>query len=86
MQSLPFAYVTVMSERVGKTQIISSVDEATEFLLYDWPVMHSAKVTTACQACLDALLGKITGIAARDAFIEAAKEAGIYIGQQIFTR
>jgi len=57
-----------------------------QFLLYDWPVMHSEKVTTARQACLDTLLGKITDIEAGDVFIEAAKESGIYTGQQIFTR
>jgi hypothetical protein len=40
-------------------------------------------LSAARQACLDALHGKITCTRAREAFIEAAKEAGIYVSQQI---
>ena len=36
----------------------------------------------AHQACQDALEGRITCMQARQAFIEAAREAGIYIGQK----
>lgn len=71
-----------MAGHVGKTRNISSVDEAAEFLLEDWPVKRSRKLTAARQACLDAIRGKITCTVARNVFIEAAKEADIYIGQQ----
>jgi hypothetical protein len=85
MRDLPFPYVTVMTEHTGKTRNISSVNEAAEFLLHDWPIKSSKKLTAARQACLDALHGKITCTKARDAFIEAAREADIYIGQKILT-
>jgi hypothetical protein len=49
---------------------------------HDWPIKSSKKLTAARQACLDALHGKITCIKARHAFIEAAREADIYIGQK----
>lgn len=85
MRNLPFPYVTVMTEHVGKVRNISSVQEATEFMLHDWPIKNSRKFTAARQACLDALHGKITCTKARYAFIEAAREADIYIGQKRLT-
>ena len=85
MRNLPFPYVTVMTEHVGKTRNISSVQEAIEFMLHDWPIKNSRKLTAARQACLDALHGKITHTKARQAFIEAAREADIYIGQKRLT-
>ncbi|CAN7677152.1 DUF982 domain-containing protein [Phyllobacterium sp. LjRoot231] len=60
-----------------------SIGEAAEFLLYHWPLAHGEKLSAARQACIDALHGKITCTRARAAFIEAAKEADIYVGQQI---
>lgn len=82
MRKLPFPYVTVMTVHIGSMRNIASVDEAAEFLLEDWPVKHSSKLTAARQACLDARHRKITCTEARDAFIEAAREADIYIGQK----
>jgi len=41
-----------------------------------------AQLLAAREACLDALEGKILCSAAREAFIEAAREAGINVGQQ----
>ena len=82
MRKLPFPYVTVMTVHVGKMRNISSVDEAADFLLEDWPAIHSRKLTAARHACLDARHRKITCTAARNAFIDAAKEADIYVGQQ----
>lgn len=85
LRDLPFPYVTIMTEHVGKERNISSVQEASEFLLHDWPIKNSRKLTAARQACLDALHGKITRTKARQAFIEAAREAEIYIGQKPLT-
>jgi Protein of unknown function (DUF982) len=73
--------MTVMTAHVGKMRNISSVDEAAKSLLNDWPIKRSRKFTAARQACLDALENKATATEARDAFIEAAREADIYIGQ-----
>jgi len=82
MRSLPFPYVTVMTYQVGKTCNISSVEEAAENLMMNWPIKTGAQLLAARLACLDALEGKILCSAAREAFIEAAREAGIYVGQQ----
>lgn len=82
MRNLPFPYVTVLAGNVGRKRNISSIEEAAEFLLYDWPQTRGEKFAAARQACIDALDGKITCTKARDVFIEAAREADIYIGQQ----
>jgi hypothetical protein len=42
----------------------------------------NAAVRTHRRACLDALDNKITATPARNPFIEAARQADIYIGQQ----
>ncbi|CAN7410414.1 DUF982 domain-containing protein [Phyllobacterium sp. LjRoot231] len=83
MRNLPFPYVTVLTGDADKTRNISSIDEAAEFLLYHWPLPIGEKLSAARQACIEALHGKITCTRARDTFIEAAKEADIYVGQQI---
>ena len=84
MRNLPFPYVTILTGDVGKTRNITSIEEASEFLLYHWPLAGGEKLAPAARkACMDALHGKITCTSARDAFIEAAKEAGIYGGKQI---
>jgi len=82
MRKLPFPYVTIMTHQVGRTHNVSSVEEAAESLAMNWPIKSSDQLSTAKQACLDALEGRIMCTAARDAFIEAAKEAGIYISQK----
>jgi Protein of unknown function (DUF982) len=82
MRNLPFPYVTVLTGDVGKMRDIASIEEAAEFLAYHWPLAQGEKLTAARQACIDALHGKTTCTTARDAFIEAAKEAEIYAGQQ----
>jgi len=79
MRSLPFPYVTVMTYQVGKTCNISSAEEAAENLMMNWPIKTGAQLLAARLACLDALEGKILCSAAREAFIEAAREAGIYM-------
>jgi hypothetical protein len=83
MRNLPFPYVTVLTGNGDKIRSISSIEEAAEFLLYHWPLARGEKLSAARQACIDALHGKITCTAARDAFIEAAREANIYVGQQM---
>jgi hypothetical protein len=58
------------------------VAEAAELLVLYWPTRVGEKLLEARQACQDALNGKITCTQARQAFIDAAKEAGIYVGQE----
>lgn len=80
MYKLPFPYVTIVE--AGNTKNIASVGEAALWLIEHWSQKGSDKFEAAKRACLDALDGKITCTDCREAFIEAAKEAGIYITHQ----
>lgn len=82
MRKLPFPYVTIMTHQVGKMHNVTSVEEAAENLAMNWPIKNGPMLSTAKQACLDALEGRITCTEARTAFIAAAREANIYIGRQ----
>ena len=79
MMSQPFPPVTIESYRLGKPKNISSVTEAAEFLLMKWPLHEGQKLKAARQRCFDALDGKASAADARSAFIEAAKEAHIFV-------
>ncbi|MGH6861800.1 MAG: DUF982 domain-containing protein [Phyllobacterium sp.] len=76
---MPFSAVIVLDERTNQRKIIDSLEEAAEFILYDWPVVPGDTIVAARQACLAALLGKIDPQVARDAFVEAARQARILI-------
>jgi len=60
-------------------RIVSDVGEAARMLVEDWPDDFQASEThvAAKKACLAALQGKGDIRAAREAFIEAAREAGL---------
>ncbi|WP_271899410.1 DUF982 domain-containing protein [Candidatus Phyllobacterium onerii] len=82
MSKLPFPYVTIAADEAGNTKNIASVGEAALWLIEHWSQRGSDKFEAAKRACLDALDGKMTCTDCREAFIEAAKEAGIYITHQ----
>jgi len=82
MRDLPFPYVTILTDQSGKARNICSVEEAAEWLVMYWPIEKGEKLMEARQACRDALEGRITCTKAREAFIDATKEAGIYGGQK----
>jgi hypothetical protein len=82
MRDLPLPYVTVLTDKPGTTRNICSVEEAAEWLVMYWPIETGEKLREARQACCDALEGRITCTKARNAFIEAAREADIYIGHK----
>jgi hypothetical protein len=71
-----------MTHQIGKMHDVTSVEEAAENLAMNWPVKDGPMLSAAKQACLEALEGRITCTEARTAFIEAAREANIYIGRQ----
>jgi hypothetical protein len=79
MTSMPFPAVTIQSDHAGRRRNIGSVPEAAEVLLMSWPTHDGAKLKIARQKCLDALDGRVTITDARAAFIEAAKEADIFV-------
>ena len=82
MRRLPFPYVTVTTGQFGKRKNIASVDQAAVWLVARWPIRNGDKLQAAKEICLEALDGKVTCTVARDAFIEAAKEAGIYFTRE----
>jgi hypothetical protein len=64
----------------GKRRI-TSLAEATEFILLEWPLDENLLLEEARQACLDAISGKVPVAFARAAFVAAAKQSGIYLGR-----
>jgi Protein of unknown function (DUF982) len=67
--------------RVGTRRNVGSVQEAAECLVSShWPQPRGARHREAATACLQALAGEIAPGVARQAFMEAAREAGILIG------
>jgi hypothetical protein len=76
---MAFSSVTVLNMHTNKSTLIRTIEEAAEFILYDWPIVPGDMTASARQACLDALAGKIDERIARDFFIAAAKEAKILI-------
>ena len=77
--SHPFPPVTIVLHRFDGPKNICSVSEAAEYLLMKWPVHEGQKLKVARQCCFDALDGKASAADARSAFIEAAKEAHIFV-------
>ncbi|PSH65181.1 DUF982 domain-containing protein [Phyllobacterium sophorae] len=83
MMTYPFPPVTIEAARLGRPKNVCSVTEAAEFLLMKWPTYDGPKLKLARQHCFDALEAKTSTAAARSAFIEAAKEAGILVDYPI---
>jgi hypothetical protein len=73
--------VKVQGARPGQVQHIGSARKAAEWLLNKWPMkIDTAKARAARKACLEVLEGQRKAAAARQAFRDAAEEAGILIG------
>ena len=70
--------VKVHGARAGQVQHIGSARKAAEWLLNEWPMkIDTAKARAARKACLEVLEGQRKAAAARQAFREAAEEAGM---------
>jgi Protein of unknown function (DUF982) len=83
LEDRPFAQaVKVHGARAALVEHIGSVRKAAEWLLYQWPAQtaDTPKARDARQACLEALEDETKVATARQAFREAAEEAGILIG------
>ena len=75
--------VVIKTRGAGTAARIGSVREAANCLIAsEWPRPHGPKYIAAVRACHDALAGEVTTEAARQAFIAAAAEAGILIGEK----
>ncbi len=74
--------VTVKGDAAGTSLLLRSAKEASAFLLNNWPGKKSPKHRAALQACSDAISGEKPAMAARRAFVAAAREAGIFINDK----
>ncbi|EHK52623.1 DUF982 domain-containing protein, partial [Allomesorhizobium alhagi] len=73
--------VKVQGAPAGQVQHIGSARKAAEWLINKWPMkIDTAKARAAHKACLEVLGGQRKAAAARQAFRDAAEEAGILIG------
>ncbi|MEI4482515.1 MULTISPECIES: DUF982 domain-containing protein [unclassified Phyllobacterium] len=79
-----FPRVTVKSNGASGLCHVVSVEQAAELLLLDWPVHDGARLKMARQKCFEAIDGRLPAADARAAFIEAAKEAYIFVDYGIF--
>jgi hypothetical protein len=73
----PFDETVVVHAGRGQVRHISSAREAAEWLLYRWPGDDTAKARAARKACLEVLEGQRKAAIARQAFRDAAEEAGL---------
>jgi hypothetical protein len=74
--------VAVRSGPNGSDKLLRTAREASDYLLNEWPGKRSPKHRAALQACHDALAGGKPAMIARRAFIAAAREADILVGDR----
>lgn len=74
--------VTFEEDSRGGYRTIVTTKEAARVLLTNWPVDRGRRYRKARQICLDVLEGKTVPSEARKAFLEAAKEADVFIREQ----
>lgn len=82
MEDKHFKDVTVMTRQIGKMRVITSVVQAAEFIINEWPGEQTDKLEIAKHALVQCFDGKMSPGVARMAFVEAAKEADICIDAQ----
>ncbi|MER9832529.1 DUF982 domain-containing protein [Mesorhizobium sp. M0134] len=75
--------VVVQPGRIDRDRVVVSVSDAAEMLLREWPQSASKSRLTAIEACLAVLRGEKPPRIARQAFLAAAKEARILLGEEI---
>lgn len=75
-----FDVVTIETEQPGRLLNITNTRQVAERLTGAWPAAHKgAAYTRAVKACMDNFSGKKNTQAVREAFIEAAREANIFV-------
>jgi predicted RecB family endonuclease len=72
-----FAPVGLALRESGSRRVVSTLRDAAAVLLEDWPDDDGEEYVIAVKACADAITGKVTIAAFRQAFLKAALEAGI---------
>jgi len=71
--------ITFETTRLGKYWTVTSAAEAARALMERWPVDTGEALQRARETCLAVLEGKEKPEVAREAFIKAADEAGVFI-------
>jgi hypothetical protein len=80
ISTIPFPdVVTAETRQPGKLLGIGSAYVAAKFLLEEWPVDEGLKLSIAKQILLKCRSGKSSAAVARVAFVEAAREADIFV-------
>lgn len=71
--------ITFETMRLGEFRVVASTAEAAHILLTQWPIRTGRAWRSAQKICLSVLEGKRRPEAAREAFLKAAKEAGVFV-------
>ncbi|QEN84831.1 DUF982 domain-containing protein [Labrys sp. KNU-23] len=66
---------------LGRYRVLTSTEEASHFLLNNWPAVAGPKCIDAQRACLDVMAGAAQPDEAREAFVEACEEADMHVVQ-----
>lgn len=74
--------VIVNVDPAGSVLTLRNPREASDFLLNKWPGKRSPKHRAALQACSDVGAGNKPTMAARRAFVAAAREAGVLVTEK----
>ncbi|KQZ19505.1 DUF982 domain-containing protein [Parvibaculum sp.] len=72
--------IRIQLGRIDRDRIVVSPRDAADILLHDWPVAENKRRVRAMEACLAVIKGGKPPSTARTAFIAAAKDVGIYLG------
>jgi Protein of unknown function (DUF982) len=67
----------------GNQLTLRSVHDASEFLLHHWPGKRTPKHRAALQACYDVMYGHKPAMAARRAFVAAARETDVLVHENV---
>lgn len=80
MPNKGFQEVTLLTRQPGKMRVITTLEDAADFILKDWPFDdNSPELDAAKRALLSSYEDKMSPGVARFALIEAAKSAHIYV-------
>jgi hypothetical protein len=74
--------VVVQPGRIDRDRVVVSVLDAADLLLHAWPKPDLRTRRDAIEACLAVLRDQKPPRVARQAFVAAAKDARIFIGDQ----
>ena len=77
-----FDIVTIKTDRPGQLLNVTNTRQVAELLTGPWPAQFRGKTyASAMKACMDHMEGKKSAEAVRKAFIDAAKDARLFIGE-----